>query len=57
MRQELGGGNFGEMDDDCEELNDYGNNQMECMDMDDCMEMAMEAPMQMKSAMFGGISK
>ena len=51
MRQELGGGNFGEMDDDCEELNDYGNNQMECMDM------AMEAPMQMKSAMFSGISK
>ena len=43
--------------DDCEEENDYGNNQMECMDMDDCMEMAMEAPMQMKSAMFSGISK
>jgi len=56
VRQELGGGNFGEMDDDCEEENYYGN-QMECMDMDDCMEMAMEAPMQAKSAMFGGISK
>jgi len=56
VRQELGGGNFGLMD-DCDKKNDYGNNQMECMDMDDCMEMAMEAPMQMKSAMFSGISK
>ena len=55
MRQELGGGNFGLMD-DCEEENDYGN-QMDRMDMDECMEMAMEAPMQAKGRMFGGISK